>query len=99
MFQANDLIFPDEYGKETITALLSKIEIGFNKNLLWTTLFQFQDQNEYLGINSRLQWRFSPMSDIFLVLVDNYDVFNGMGGPRDIQSNNRALVFKINYWY
>lgn len=98
-YQWNDLSFPDEYGQETITALLSKIEIGFNKNLLWTTLFQFQDQNEFMGINSRLQWRFSPMSDIFLVYVDNYDVFNGMGGPRDIQTNNRALVFKVNYWY
>ena len=98
-YQWNDLTFPGEYGAETITALLSKVEIGFNKNLLWTTLFQFQDQNEFMGINSRLQWRFSPMSDIFLVYVDNYDVFNGMGGPRDIQTNNRALVFKVNYWY
>ncbi len=98
-YQWNDLEFPDEFGQETITALLSKIEIGFNKNLLWTTLFQFQDQNEFMGINSRLQWRFAPMSDIFLVFVDNYDVFNGMGGPRDVQSNNRALVFKVNYWY
>lgn len=98
-YQWNDLVFPDEFGQETITALLSKVEIGFNKNLLWTTLFQFQDQNEFLGINSRLQWRFAPMSDIFLVFVDNYDVFNGMGGPRDVESNNRALIFKVNYWY
>ncbi len=98
-YQWNKLDFPDEYGEETITALLSKLEIGFNKNLLWTTLFQFLDQSEYMGINSRLQWRFAPMSDVFLVFVDNYDVFNGIGGPKDIQSNNRALIFKINYWY
>ncbi len=98
-YQWNALEFPNEFGQETITALLSKVEIGFNKNLLWTTLFQFQDQNEFLGINSRLQWRFAPMSDLFLVFVDNYDVFNGMGGPRDIQSNNRALICKVNYWY
>jgi len=98
-YQWNNLEFPDEYGEETISAFLSKVEIGFNKNLLWTTLFQFVDQEEFLGINSRLQWRFSPMSDVFLVFVDNYDVFNGMGGPRDVESNNRALVFKVNYWY
>ncbi|MFT4535173.1 MAG: hypothetical protein ACI9P5_002538 [Saprospiraceae bacterium] len=98
-YQWNKLDFPDEYGEETITALLSKLEIGFNKNLLWTTLFQFLDQSEYMGINSRLQWRFAPMSDVFIVFVDNYDVFNGIGGPKNIQSNNRALIFKMNYWY
>ena len=98
-YQWNKLDFPDEYGEETITALLSKLEIGFNKNLLWTTLFQFLDQSEYMGINSRLQWRFAPMSDVFLVFVDNYDVFNGLSGPKNIQSNNRALIFKVNYWY
>ena len=97
-YQHNELSFPDEYGEGTITALLGKMEIGFNTNILWTTLFQFQDQNEFMGINSRLQWRFAPMSDIFLVYIDNYDVFNGAIG-RQVQTNNRALVCKVNYWY
>ena len=96
-YQHNELKFPDEYGEGTISALLGKMEIGFNVNVLWTTLFQFQDQNEFLGINSRLQWRFAPMSDIFLVYIDNYDVFNGALG-RQVQTNNRALVCKVNYW-
>jgi len=69
-YQWNRLDFPDEYGQQTITALLSTLEIGFNKNLLWTTLFQYIDQEDYLGINSRLQWRFSPMSDVFVVYVE-----------------------------
>ncbi len=98
-YQWNNLDFPDPYGDEIITALLSKLEIGFSRNLLWTTLFQYVDQNEFMGINSRLQWRFSPMSDLYLVFVDNYDVFNGLGNGREIKTNNRALVLKVNYWY
>jgi len=98
-YQWNKLNFPEEYGKETITALLSTLEIGFNKNLLWTTLFQFLDQEAYLGINSRIQWRFAPMSDIFFVYVDNYDVLKGISGQRNIQTNNRAVIVKMNYWY
>ncbi len=98
-YQWNKLDFPDPYGNEIITAFLGKIEIGFNTNLLWTTLFQYVDQNEFMGINSRLQWRFSPMSDVFLVFVDNYDVFNGIPNMRNIQTNNRALILKVNYWY
>ena len=98
-YQWNKLDFPEQYGSEVITALLGKLEIGFNRNLLWTTLFQYVDQNEYMGINSRLQWRFSPMSDVFLVFVDNYDVFNDINNMRNVQSNNRALILKVNYWY
>ncbi len=97
-YQHNELSFPGEYGEGTISAVLGKMEIGFNTNVLWTTLFQFQDQNEFMGINSRLQWRFAPMSDIFLVYIDNYDVFNGALG-RQVETNNRALVCKVNYWY
>ena len=98
-YEWNKLDFPDPYGNEIITAFLGKLEIGFNRNLLWTTLFQYIDQSEFMGINSRLQWRFAPMSDLFLVFIDNYDVFNGVAGPRDIQTNNRALILKLNYWY
>jgi len=82
-----------------ITAIQSKVEIGFSRNLLWTTLFQYVDQSDYMGINSRIQWRFSPMSDIFLVYVDNYDILQQAMSSRQISSNNRALVLKVNYWY
>ncbi len=98
-YQWNRLKFPDPYGNEIISAFLSKLEIGFNRNLLWTTLFQYVAQNEFMGINSRLQWRFSPMSDMFLVYVDNYDVFEGLSRFSGIQTNNRALILKVNYWY
>lgn len=98
-YQWNKLDFPDVYGSEIITAFLGKLEIGFNRNLLWTTLFQYIDQSEFMGINSRLQWRFAPMSDVYLVFIDNYDVYNGIASMRDVQTNNRALILKVNYWY
>ncbi len=98
-YQWNDLNFPDPYGQSKITALVSKLEIGFTKNLLWTTLFQYVDQSDYMGINSRLQWRFSPMSDIFLIYVDNYDIEYLMPNDRSLRTNNRAVVLKVGYWY
>ena len=98
-YQWNKLDFPEPYGNEVITAFLSKLEIGFNRNLLWSTLFQYVAQDNFMGINSRLQWRFAPMSDLFVVYVDNYDVTNGLFNNSSIQSNNRALILKLNYWY
>jgi len=98
-YQWNDLSFPGEYGQSQIAALVSKVEIGFNRNLLWTTLFQYVDQSDFIGINSRLQWRFAPMSDIFLIYVDNYDIDYLTPDRRSLISNNRALVLKLSYWY
>ncbi len=98
-YQWNDLVFPEPYGSSKLTALISKVEIGFSKNILWTTLFQFVDQEDYMGINSRIQWRFSPMSDVFLVYVDNYDFENLIPDGTTISSSNRAIILKVNYWY
>ena len=98
-YQWNDLSFPDDFGSRAITAWLSRVEIGFNKNLFWSTIFQYVDQSEYMGVNSRLQWRFAPMSDLYLVYLDNYDVLLKSGGGRSIDPNNRALVLRLNYWY
>ena len=93
-YQYNNLVFPDPFGTGVISAISSKIEIGFSRNLLWTTLFQFVDQADFMGINSRLIWRFAPMSDLFLVYIDNYDVLNS-----EVSTNNRAIALKLNYWY
>ncbi len=97
-YQWNDLSFPEEFGNQTITAWLSGLEIGFTNNLFWSNVFQYVDQSEYMGINSRLQWRFAPMSDLFIVYVDNYDVLNAPMG-RSVDANNRALILRLNYWY
>ena len=49
-----------------------KIDYTFNKKLFWSNLIQFSSQSENFGINSRLQWRFSGLSNLFLVFNDNY---------------------------
>ena len=87
----NDLVFPDPYGNTQLWLISPRIEINFSRNVFWTTFFQFNTQNDNFNINSRLQWRFQPMSDLFIVYTDNYAVeFWG--------HKNRALVLKLNYW-
>lgn len=90
-FARNDLQFPDPYGSTLLWLISPRIEINFSKSVFWTTFFQFNTQNDNFNINSRLQWRFQPMSDLFIVYTDNYAV--EMWGPK-----NRALVLKLNYW-
>jgi hypothetical protein len=39
-----------------------------------------------------LQWRYKPVSDLFIVYTDNYYI-----GPVFVK--NRALVLKFTYWW
>ena len=70
-----------------------RVEITFSKELFFTNFFQYNNQQDNLNINSRLQWRFAPVSDLFLVYTDNY-----ITNPFDqFSSRNRALFLKLSY--
>jgi hypothetical protein len=82
---------PDPYPSAKIWLISPKIDITFNKSLFWSTLIQYSNQRDNLGFNSRLQWRFAPLSDLFIVYSDNYFVNSFM--PR-----NRSINLKLTYW-
>jgi hypothetical protein len=88
----NQLNFPEIYGKETFWLIAPNIEYNFSTNLFWTTFLQYNTQNNNVNINSRLQWRYKPMSDLFLVYTDNY-----FTDPL-FKNKNRGIVLKVNYW-
>lgn len=90
-FVRNDLKFPDPWGQTQLTLIGPKIEVNFSRNLYWTTFLQYNTQRDNFNINSRLQWQFQPLSNLFIVYTDNYAI--EMWGPK-----NRALVVKVNYW-
>ena len=91
-FEQNDLIFPDPYGRDKLLLISPRIEINFSRALFWTTFLQYNTQRDNFNINTRLQWRFQPMSDLYIVYTDNYAV--ELWGPK-----NRAFVVKLNYWF
>jgi len=87
----NYIDLPDPYPTETIWFVGPRMEFTFSKNVFWTTLVQYNSQDEDFSINSRLQWRFRPLSDLFLVYNDNYKTVPF--GP-----STRAVVLKFTYW-
>ncbi|XLS28223.1 DUF5916 domain-containing protein [Flavobacteriaceae bacterium M23B6Z8] len=82
---------PDPFPDASILILSPRFEVTFSKSVFWTTIFQFSNRNENLGLNTRLQWRFAPLSDLFIVYNDNYRTNNF--APR-----NRSLNLKLTYW-
>ena len=92
MVQKTKLQFPTPYGSNELFLIAPRLEINFSNTLFWTTFLQYNNQANNFNINSRLQWRYKPMSDLFVVYSDNYftDPF--------LKNKNRALVFKLNWW-
>lgn len=88
----NKISLPKPYSSADIFLTTARAEITFNKSLFWNTLIQYTNQGDNLGINSRLQWRFSPLSDIFLVYNDNYFTADSIS-PR-----YRSINLKVTYW-
>ena len=94
---------PSVSGVTKLILVSPKSEISFNRNVHWTTFFQFNTQSNNFNINSRLQWRFRPMSDFFLVYTDNYFADEERDAARNLLNSrfdkkNRALVCKLTYW-
>ena len=87
----NSIKLPEPYESEDILLFSPRINITFNKSIFWSTLIQYGNQLDNLGFNSRLQWRFAPLSDLFLVYNDNYFVNSFM--PR-----SRSINLKLTYW-
>ena len=90
-FEHNNIQFPENYGSAKLWLLGPRIGVNFSKNMFWTTFIQYNSQADNFNINSRFQWRFQPMSDLYLVYTDNYEA--SIFAPK-----SRALVLKLNYW-
>lgn len=90
-FNYNRIRLPEPFGSADLWLVGPRIDLTFTKKLFWTTFVQYNSQIDNLNINSRLQWRFKPVSDVFIAYTDNYL-------PSDFSNKNRAIVIKITYW-
>ena len=88
-YQIIDL--PEPYASTALWLIGPRIDLTFSKSLFLTTFVQYNEQIDNVNVNARLQWRYAPVSDFFLVYTDNYD---GV----DLGVKNRSLVAKVTYW-
>ena len=82
---------PDPYPDASIWLIGPKVDLTFNKSIFWSAFIQYSSQQKNIGINTRLQWRFAPLSDLFIVYNDNY--FSNGFAPRF-----KSLNLKLTYW-
>ncbi|PCE64087.1 carbohydrate binding family 9 domain-containing protein [Sediminicola luteus] len=90
-YNYNDIKLAEGYGANKLHLVRFNADIGFSNKLSWKNVVQYNSQSENFSAFSRLQWRYRPMSDIFLIYNENHDT-NGFG------IKNRSLVLKMTYW-
>lgn len=87
----NDVALPEPQNSTKFWLIGPRLDVTFSTSLFLTTFIQYNEQDDNVNINARFQWRFAPVSDLFLVYTDNYF-------PADFSVKNRAIVVKLSYW-
>jgi len=87
----NSINLPDPYPQGSFWLVGPRIDLTFTDKLFWTNFIQYNQQADNVNINSRLQWRFAPVSDLFLVYTENFL-------PDGMVSKNKGLILKVSYW-
>mgnify|MGYP000029015095 CR=1 FL=1 len=88
----NHIKLPAPWNTNQFWLIGSEIDITFTNKLFFANLFQYNEQSKNFNLNSRLQWRYAPASDLFLVYTNNQMIDPFM--PRDW-----SLTLKLTYWF
>ena len=88
----NHIDLPKPWGITNFWLIGPGIDVTLTNTFFLTAFVQYNDQQKNLNINTRLQWRYKPASDFFIVYTDNY-----YSSPLYVR--NRALVLKFTYWW
>ena len=87
----NRISLPEPFKSADFWLIGPRLDLTFTDKLFFTTFVQYNEQRDNLNVNMRFQWRFAPVSDLFIVYTDN-------SFPENLQTKNRALVVKLSYW-
>ncbi len=88
----NNISLPSPYSSARFILVGPRLDITFSDKVFFTSLVQYNDQIDNINLNLRFQWRFAPVSDLFIVYTEN-------SYPQDHNIKNRGLVLKISYWF
>jgi hypothetical protein len=88
----NDINLPEPFQRSQFWLLGPKFDLTMSDKVFFSSYVQYNEQIDNMNVNLRFQWRYKPVSDLFIVYTDNY--YTGNWAPR-----NRALVVKLSYWF
>jgi hypothetical protein len=88
----NNIKLPEPWGNQTFWLVGPRLDITLTNKFFITAFTQYNEQADNVNLNARIQWRYKPASDLYIVYTDNYF-------PENFNAKNRALVLKFTYWW
>jgi len=88
----NKVLMPDPYTSADLVLVGPKLDITFTEKLFFTTFVQYNNQIDNVNVNMRLQWRYAPVSDLYIVYTEN-------SYPSGWTTKNRGIAVKLSYWF
>ena len=88
----NHLDMPAPWNTTEFWLIGSEVDVTFTNTLFFANLFQYNEQSRNFNLNSRLQWRYKPASDLFLVYTNNQLI-------SPLEGRSWSLTLKLNYWF
>lgn len=88
----NQINLPETSGTTTFWLISPRLDVTLTNKFFVTAFAQYNEQVNNVNLNARVQWRYKPASDLFIVYTDNYF-------PENFGLKSRALVVKFTYWW
>jgi len=88
----NNIQLPSPYNSAELILIGPRLDFTFTDKIFLTALTQYNNQIDNINLNIRFQWRFAPVSDLFIVYTEN-------AYPNNFQTKNRGIVVKLSYWF
>ena len=88
----NHIDLPKPWGVTDFWLIGPRVDVTLTNTFFFTAFIQYNNQQKNVNLNTRLQWRYKPASDFFIVYTDNYYT-------APLYVRNRALVLKFTYWW
>jgi hypothetical protein len=99
LFSYNRIHQPAPFASADLWLLGPRVELSFRRDLFLSAFVQYNTQANNLNVNARVQWRFAPVSDVFLVYTDNsFATAIPNSSVKFLSPKNKALVLKVVYW-
>jgi len=92
MTSYHKILLPEPYTSTDLILVGPRLDITFTENLFFTTFVQYNNQIDNVNVNMRFQWRFAPVSDLYIVYTAN-------SYPEGMETKNRGIVLKLSYWF
>ena len=98
-YSYNRIRLPEPYASADFWLIGPRVELSFRRDLFLSAFMQYNTQANNFNLNARVQWRFAPVSDVFLVYTDNTFAEPIQDSPiRVFSPKNKAIVLKVVYW-